>query len=147
MRAVDHPLFMTLQGMKWRCYNKRRDDYQRYGALGVRVCDRWLNDFWSFVQDMGDKPSPRHTIDRIDPAGNYEPGNCRWATHSEQAFNRRLGKRAAKHYDLNGKSQPLSAWASECGINKWVIRARVVSLGWTLEQAISTPVRPKRATV
>src|SRR5688572_21557655 len=140
MRAVDHPLFMTLQGMKWRCYNQRRDDYQRYGALGIRVCDRWLNDFWAFVQDMGEKPSPRHTIDRIDSAGNYEPGNCRWATHREQALNRKT-ERDALRLTFSGKTMLISEWAVETGISKWAIRSRIHLLGWTVERALSTPVR------
>jgi len=75
--------------MKQRCNNPNDSDYQCYGGRGIKVCDRWAKSYDDFESDMGEKPSKDHSIDRIDPDGNYEPGNVRWATSKQQARNRR----------------------------------------------------------
>ena len=77
------------RAIKNRCYNKSHKDYKYWGGNGVTVCESWLNDYAQFLKDMGRKPSKKHSIDRINPFGNYEPSNCRWATSKEQALNKR----------------------------------------------------------
>lgn len=101
LRARDgrakHPLHKTYKSLKNRCFNPNEPAYKDYGGRGITVCDRWLgvNGFWHFVEDMGDKPSPSHSVDRIDNGSDYSPENCRWADKHTQAINTRNVYRAS----------------------------------------------------
>jgi hypothetical protein len=85
-----HELYKTYESMLSRCYKISNPRYERYSSKGITVCDRWLgpNGFWIFVRDMGDKPSRRYSLDRIDNDKGYSPDNCRWATMHQQQANR-----------------------------------------------------------
>lgn len=83
-----HPLYTVWKGIKRRCLNPKARYWENYGGRGIKICDAWL-DFYQFANDVGPKPSPSHSIDRIDNDGDYRPGNVRWATKSEQMLNRR----------------------------------------------------------
>ena len=88
-RKNTHRLYATWNGMKQRCYNEKATCYEIYGGLGVRVCSFWLESFENFLSDMGSSFEEGKTLDRIDPYGNYELNNCRWASSIEQARNKR----------------------------------------------------------
>ena len=115
-----------------RCSNPRRPDYQFYGGRGVTVCAEWRVSFAAFLRDMGPRPDGC-SIDRIDNSRGYAPDNCRWATKHEQMQN----TRATRQITFNGRTQGLSAWAREIGINKESLRTRL-ERGWSIETALST---------
>lgn len=112
MTTPRHPLYGTWNQMKQRCQNKNNHKYHLYGRRGIKVCKRWRDSFKAFAEDMGPRPSPEHSIDRIDTDGNYTPNNCRWATRSEQ----RMNHRDSIHITFNGKTQPLKIWAEAIGV-------------------------------
>ena len=80
-------------GMKKRCYNPNYKEFRYYGGRGITICDSWKNSFEAFYQDMDRRPSSKHSIDRVNNDGNYEPSNCRWATIKEQNNNKRLKRK------------------------------------------------------
>jgi len=84
------PEFATWSAFLNRCYNKNNKNYNKYGEKGIKVCNRWKKSFINFLKDMGNRPSSKHTIDRINPHGDYTPENCRWATLLQQSHNQRV---------------------------------------------------------
>jgi hypothetical protein len=125
--------------MKDRCFNSNNKKFHLYGGRGITVCDRWRHSFENFIADMGVRPTSRHSIDRIDGNGNYEPTNCRWATYKEQGNNTR-----ANHL-LSFRSLTLTVtqWAEHLNVNKKTLDFRLRS-GWSVEKVLSEPVRKRR---
>lgn len=116
--------------MKRRCYGPSNPAYPRYGGRGITVCDRWRTDFAAFLTDMGPRPTDGHSIDRIDNDGNYEPGNCRWATDFEQARNTRA------NVPVPGIATSIAGAAELTGLDQDMLRARV-NRGLSPEQIVS----------
>ena len=87
-RMSGTPTYATWASMLSRCYNQNQECYAKYGALGVRVCDRWRKSFENFLADMGERPDGM-TLDRKNPFGDYELSNCKWSTNEEQGQNKR----------------------------------------------------------
>ena len=104
--------YKTWRSMKMRCLNKNNQAFNDYGGRGIKICDRWLDSFENFLEDMGKKPSKNHSIDRIDNNGDYEPSNCKWATKKEQSCNRRSNK----WYEHEGKRMTQKEWANYLGV-------------------------------
>jgi hypothetical protein len=132
------PIYSRWKNMIRRCTDPKHDNYRWYGARGIRVCERWHN-IENFLADMGMPPTSKHELDRIDSNGNYEPANCRWIPKRDQGRN----LRSNRHLTANGKTQILSDWARETGISAGRISRRILA-GWTVEEAVLTPVRPQR---
>ena len=109
--------------IKGRCNRKTNHAYSEYGGRGIKICERWMA-FENFLADMGEVPEG-HSIDRIDNDGNYEPGNCRWATPPEQASNRRSTIKVT----IDGVTKPLTYWAKELGVHPGTATGRYQQTG------------------
>lgn len=125
-------------GMIQRCTNTKKPNYSRYGGRNIAVCERWLHSFENFYADMGDPPTPQHSIDRIDNDGNYEPGNCRWATQKMQCRNRH-GNKILSH---DGRDLCVADWVDIIGINKNTLFQRLYC-GWSIKRALTTPAKKR----
>jgi len=131
--------YRSWESAKRRCSNKSSPAYPDYGGRGIKVCERWCS-FENFIADMGPKPTPKHTLDRINNDKGYEPGNCRWATRAEQSLNRRVNRLVS----YQGKTLCIAEWSRELGMSRHVL-ARRLNLGWSAELAFTTPIRPYRS--
>lgn len=143
-RGQVSPEYKAWKRMKERCHTSTSKNYPRYGGRGIVVCDRWRNSFEAFLEDVGPRPTPKHSLDRYpDNNGNYEPGNVRWATRTEQARN----TRSTVFLTLNGETHCLSEWSEIVHIKHSILVDRH-SYGWPDEQILTTPVRqwPGRIT-
>lgn len=123
--------------MKHRCLNPNAQEYARYGGRGITIDPRWVNSFETFLEDMGMRPTPQHTLERIDNDKGYSKDNCKWATRLEQSRNRSSTLR----YMYNGKEVPLREIAEKHGISFGMLLQRLTKQGLTLQEALERPPR------
>lgn len=134
-------LYVQFMNMKARCNYPSNKDYIRYGAIGIRVCDRWMygengiTGYECFVLDMGIQPEGT-SIDRIDGAKWYSPDNCRWATVEEQANNRK----SCHYLTIDGETKTISQWSKVSGIGKATIRNRLIEQNMNPKDAVYKPL-------
>lgn len=114
------PEYRAWTQMLDRCRRPRHPAFHRYGGRGIKVCERWAGSYEQFLADMGRRPSPRHSLDRIDNDGNYEPSNCRWATTKEQMRNRAANVRLT----ARGETLTLAEWSERTGVALDVLAKR-----------------------
>jgi hypothetical protein len=131
MKRVEHDLYAVWRGMRSRCFCRSNISFPYYGGMGINICEEW-NDFWSFVDDMGPRPSKRHQIERIDNSKGYDRNNCRWATRLEQQSNTKRNR----WLTINGTSKTLSEWGRTLGLPKSTIRFRLRK-GWSIANALT----------
>ena len=126
--------YRAWKAMKARCYAKCNENMGKYKKLNIEVCDRWLNSFVNFIDDMGVAPGPEYTLDRIDSTKDYSPDNCRWATWKTQSANRAGFNRV---YTYNGETMVLKHWAEKLGIKYTSLYQRIFRSKMTFEEAIN----------
>lgn len=131
------PEYSVWKGIRRRCHDPESAAWPDYGGRGISVCARWRNSFATFLRDMGRRPSRRHTIDRIDNNGDYEPGNCRWTTMNQQNQN----SRHCNYITYNGVRKTLTKWARHLGFKRAALSNRIVVRGWSVRRAFTTPMR------
>ena len=131
-----NPEYKIMHAAKQRCANPSAPDYERYGGRGIAFN---FSDFAQFFAEVGPRPSNKHSLDRIDNAKGYEPGNVQWATVKEQTRNTRSNRMLT----FQGKTQCLAAWAEELGLPCSTIKSRL-KLGWSIEKALTTAGRSQK---
>jgi len=132
------PTYNIWAGIKSRCFLKTSPSWRKYGMRGITMCERWVNSYQNFLEDMGERPSSGHSIDRIDNNGNYEPSNCRWATAKDQANNRRSNT----WITLDGVTLTIAQWSERLGLHQ-VTMCRRIARGLDAKNIL----RQGRATV
>jgi len=132
-----YPVYVAWKSMLWRCENPNYKQYKDYGGRGVKVCEEWHDPVVFIDWALANGWREGLTLDRINNNGNYEPDNCRWATRKEQAQNRRSNHLVT----FNGKTQCLTDWATELGINGRTLFYRIDRLHWPIERALTEPIR------
>lgn len=129
------PEYKVWQDMKYRCESNVASGYERYGGRGIIVSELWNKSFQTFYKDMGKRPSDSHSLERINNDGNYEPGNCRWATRQEQASNRRSNR----FFTMDGDTKTLKQWSDFYDCKYKTVHARIQA-GYSIERALGLDI-------
>jgi hypothetical protein len=132
----ESPTYNSWRSMVSRCKYPRHTSFAYCGGRGISVCERWLI-FSNFLADLGSRPSLEHSVDRIDNSGNYEPGNCRWATRAEQQRNMNQTIRIT----IDGETMCATDWAERVGIKPSTVLARITKMKWDPVDAVTTPLQ------
>lgn len=143
LHRVTHGMSGTPEYLAWenilqRCLNPNHASFSYYGGRGINVCPEWVASFDAFYDHVGDRPSEKHSIDRIDNSGNYEPGNVRWATKRQQTLNRRN----TQLYEVEGVFLTATEWAAFSPASKRTVFRRLLN-GWSIEEAVLTVPSPR----
>lgn|SRR5208337_4265 len=131
-RHATSPEYRIWTGVKSRCSYEGNTVFKYYGGRGITVCDKWKDSFEAFMRDMGPRPSRKHSIERKDPNGNYEAGNCYWATRDTQMRN----KRNNVVFTINNETMCLKDWATRYGVNYKSLHHQVHKRGGSIEAAL-----------
>lgn len=135
------PEYWAWAAIKSRCNNPKTSNYNSYGGRGIRVCKRWLDSFEFFLNDMGLRPSAKHSIDRKNNDGNYTPKNCRWATKKEQANNKSTNRKLS----FNNLRMGINEWERHLGFNQGTIKERL-HRGWGVKRSLTAKlIKSKRS--
>lgn len=126
------PEYIAWKAMRTRCSNNKQQHAGCYVGRGITYCARWES-FENFLADMGPKPSPKHSLDRIDNEAGYSPENCRWATQQTQMNNTRRSRRIT----FNGETLTVAEWARRLGLHYKALYSRLFVYGWSVERALS----------
>lgn len=129
--------YKSWSGMKKRCLQKSSKAYRYYGGRGITICKRWRNSLLNFVADMGPRPSPAHSLDRVDNSKGYAPGNCRWATFLDQARN----KRTSRRFTYMDQTLSLPQWAKEFNLPMKTVYYNRANNGWPIGRIFKTPIK------
>lgn len=141
--STTHGMHGTSEYRSWdamlqRCGNSNHKAFSRYGARGITVCPEWKASFLSFFLSVGHKPTPRHTLERIDNSLGYGPGNCRWATPKEQSRNTRTNHLI----EWDGQTKTIAEWAEILGLQYRTLHCRI-GRGWPLQRAMTSKLDPR----
>lgn len=136
-----HPLHTTWLNIIQRCTNPSNKRFPQYGGRGITICESWRHDFARFLSDMGEKPSPLHTIERRNNNRGYSKDNCSWELPEVQANN----KSNNRFIQFAGKKQTVTQWSREVGISRRTLILRIDHLGWDEERALTEPTKKRRS--